>query len=147
MAIEIKITAENALEAKTLVHDLAGVMGYLPAAEVPSRTEVSTVEEKPARTRNTRKTQEAATVDEPEKQDAATVEEPKQEPEKQPEVKQEPDVTPSISDEDLRAAANAKLSAGKRVGVKALVDEFKAGSVTGVPADQRADFLARLEAL
>ena len=52
-----------------------------------------------------------------------------------------------ISDEDLRAVAIPLKDAGKAEAVKAAIQATGAKSLTAIPQDQRAEFLAALNAI
>ncbi|BCG57460.1 hypothetical protein [Paenibacillus sp. URB8-2] len=136
MSVQITINGENASEAISEFAVLsAAFTGSAPAAPV--------VDKPKTRSKATQKQEEPEikTADsEPEiKQEAANSE---------PETKQEdPDPLQEVTVEDIRAKAGEVGQMGKKAEVKALLDKFGAKTVSTVPAEKRAEFLAALKAL
>ncbi|MNV77917.1 hypothetical protein D3C71_1713800 [compost metagenome] len=52
-----------------------------------------------------------------------------------------------VTVEDIRAKAAEVGQAGKKDEIKALLGDFKVKTISSVPAEKRAEFLAALEAL
>lgn len=127
MPVQITITGENAQEA---LREIGGLSAGLVGAAAP-------VVDKPART--------AKAVTKPV--------ETKQEEPVQTEVEPTQEKTGSTDDpvevtvEDIRAKAAEVGQAGKKDEIKALLGEFKVKTISSVPAEKRAEFLAALEAL
>ncbi|MBT2288001.1 hypothetical protein J7E73_02420 [Paenibacillus albidus] len=122
MPVQITITGENAKEA---LQEIGGLAAALVGSAAP-------VADKTVKT----KTQATS---------------PKQEEEKPAELEKEPETTTSgdfeVTVEDIRAKAAEVGQSGKKDEIKALLGEFKVKTISSVPAEKRADFLAALEAL
>lgn len=117
MPIQITITAENAVEATQLVHDLAGAMSDMDPKDIPGKTEVST-------------------LDKPNREELLS--------ESKAQAKQI-DI-PDIVDLRKVAQEKGKTPEGKKA-IKALLQQFGCQSISAVPKEKRAEFLDKLEAL
>ena len=123
MSIQIKITANSADEIVQLVQDLASVLPGMDPAAIPLKTEVSTVDPEPKPGL---------------KQDDNTQSETSQ-----------PTLFENIPDiVELRAKAQekGKTPEGKKA-IKDLLEKYGCQSISTVPEEKRAAFLAELEAL
>lgn len=138
MSIQIIINGENAehalLELSAFSAGLTGGQTVAPAvAEAPKAT----------RTRSTTKPETVKA--EPEKQ-------PEPEPETEPEPEDDGS-EPSDSDApipsvvELRAKAQEVGAAKGKPAIKATLEQFGSASITDIPEEKRAAFLAALEAL
>lgn len=122
MSIQVTISANSADEVVQLVQDLASVLPGMNPNSVPPKTEVSTLNP------------------ETEKVDPGV----KTQPEPESETKQidSPNVV------DIRKVAQQKGKTPEvKKAIKALLDEFGSKSISDVPEEKRAAFLARLEEL
>lgn len=121
MPIQITITANSAGEIVQLVQDIASVLPGMDPATIPPKTEVSTLDPEP---------------------------EPKTGAQPQDETNQ-PTLFENIPDiVELRAKAQekGKTPEGKKA-IKALLEKYGCRSISTVPEEKRAEFLAELEAL
>ncbi|OMD93008.1 hypothetical protein BSK49_01085 [Paenibacillus odorifer] len=126
MPVQITINGENANEAIQEFAVLsAAFTGTVPVAPVAEKH----VKNKP--------------------QDALKPTETKQEEEKSAEPVTETGAGGDfeVTVEDIRAKAADVGQAGKKDEIKALLGEFKVKTISSVPAEKRAEFLAALEAL
>lgn len=124
MPVQITITGENAKEA---LQEIGGLAFALVGAAAP-------VAEKPVKNKS---------------QVAPTPTETKQKEENTAEPVTETSVGEGfeVTVEDIRAKAAEVGQVGKKDEIKALLGEFKVKTISSVPAEKRAEFLAALEAL
>lgn len=129
MNITLNIQAGSPAELQEAIAGLAGIVGSVVTTQPPVQ------EEKPKRS--------SRTTSKPEKQQDP---EPVNEPEETVDERSEPENIPTVV--ELRAAAQAKGTTpeGKKA-IKALLDEFGSKSISDLPEEKRAAFLARLEEL
>lgn len=117
MSIEIKISAKSADEIISIVQDLASVLPGMDPAQIPSMTTVSTLDDP-----------------QPSETDSA--------PESNEPRGDIPDIT------EIRALAREKGSTPEgKEAIKALLKKFECKSISSIPEDKRAAFMAELEAL
>jgi len=131
MSIQIIINGDSATEA---LHELSTLAAGFTGGNVvalPVKAQV----EKPKRP--------AGVKPEPEKEADP---EPVQESENEDSTPDDSDV-PIPSLVELRAKAQEAGKAAGKPAIKALLDKYNSASITDVPEDQRAAFLAALEAL
>lgn len=121
MSIQITITANSAGEIVQLVQDLASVLPGMDPATIPPKTEVSTLDP-----------------------------EPKPDKESQPQIEtKQPALFENVPDiVELRAKAQekGKTPEGKKA-IKALLEKYGCQSISSIPEEKRASFLAELEEL
>lgn len=122
MPVQITITGENAKEA---LQEIGGLAFALVGAAAP-------VAEKPVKNKS-----QVAPTETKQKEENTT------EPVTETSVGEDFEVTV----EDIRAKAAEVGQAGKKDEIKALLGEFMVKTISSVPAEKRAEFLAALEAL
>lgn len=130
MAVNIQITGDNAAEAAKELRAFASFMVVQQAAEV----ETAVTSEIERQTKRARKSNEKAEKAELVKEQLPV--------EDQPESKtsEEQENIPTIV--ELRSAASTK-----KKETKALLNELGYSGLSNIPEEERADFLAKLEAL
>ncbi|MFB5192768.1 hypothetical protein [Alicyclobacillus fastidiosus] len=147
----ITITIDDSrLESAALIafaEVLKGVQSSTPAA--PTATpETSVPGAKAQRRRRTEPTSDPTPDAEPNEAVTGEAEgEPSGEPEDNAPTNSAPSVdTPSVVDLRAKAQEKGATSDGKKA-IKALLNEFESKSISDVPEEKRAEFLARLEDL
>jgi hypothetical protein len=117
MPITITIAANNADELRQLMQDAANTLAGMRTEDIAD-VQVSTVaDQQPT---------------------------PKQESKAPPQTKSDKSAEDAPSIEEIRAQAQTVKD---KAAVKALIEEFGAKNLTGIPEDRRAEFMARLEEL
>lgn len=117
MPITITIAANNADELRQLMQDAASTLAGMRTDDIAD-VHVSTVDDQQPT--------------------------PKQESKEQPQTNSDKPAEDAPSIEELRAKAQ---SVKDKAAIKALIEEFGAKNLTGIPEERRAEFMARLEAL
>ncbi|BBH19796.1 hypothetical protein Back11_11410 [Paenibacillus baekrokdamisoli] len=140
MSVQIHINGETAAEAVKELSILASHFTGNSAAPIAAAVETA----KPEKAARQTKPAKQAEVEAPATQEAA-----ENEKELDEAISDMPEgegaTIPTV--EDLRANAAEVSKAGKQAGVKALLSAIGASSISTIPEDKRADFLAALEAL
>lgn len=120
MAIQITITAETAADTIQLVKDLAETLKTMNPDDIPTKTEVSTLQER----------------------------EPVQEVESEPKQSEpEPEISVPSVVEVRKKAQEVGQDPAKKPKIKELLKEFGVPNVSSVPEDRRVEFIQRLEEL
>lgn len=127
MTVQITITGENAQEALREISGLSA--GLVGAAALVVDKKAAKVVTKPVETKQEESVQ---TEVEPTQEEQASG--------------NDADLM-EVTVEDIRAKAAEVGQAGKKDEIKALLGEFKVKTISSVPAEKRAEFLAALEAL
>lgn len=147
MTVQIQI---NGVDAQEVIHELSVLASHLSFPAVANAATASDSEapkaEKPARGRS------AAKASEPAKGTPTTSEEPKGETHGESDsapVEDKPaEESPAPTIVELRAKAQeVGITPEVKKAIKTLLDEFKSKSISDVPEEKRAAFLARLEDL
>ncbi|MFC5468441.1 hypothetical protein ACFPPD_06890 [Cohnella suwonensis] len=145
MAVQIIINGENAAESLNELSALAAGLTGIPTAAPVAAPETP-------KARQPRNKPESPKAEEPKAGSAPATDEPDagetetEDPDKAETEEEGGDAEP-VTVEQLRAKAAEVAKGGKQANVKALLDEFGAKSITLVPENERAAFLARLETL
>lgn len=135
MPIQITITAENAAEANQLIQDLAGTMSNMDLADVPEKTEVSTIKsEKPlyAPIQNQHHEINTAVPTAPMQQSS------------QPNLQAVPTTAPSYTMDQLAVASTQLVDAGRREELVQLLYSFRVQALTALPKEQYGTFATKL---
>lgn len=158
MPIQITITAETAAEANQLVQDLAGTMSNMNLADVPEKTEVSTIRLEPRHAPIQNPTQYQAPTQpmmQPMQQDQQ-VQQPTYAPHaasapQQPPVQQSapmqgvvPTTAQTYTMDQLAVAATQLMDAGKQPELVSLLNSFGVQALTALPKDQYGAFATAL---
>ncbi len=155
MPIQIIITAENAAEANQLVQDLAGTMSNMDLADIPEKTEVSTLKsEKPIQAPIQNPTQYQAPTQpmmQPMMQPVQQVQQPTYAPQ-QPPVQQSapmqgvvvPTTAQTYTMDQLAVAATQLMEAGKQPELVSLLNSFGVQALTALPKEQYGTFATAL---
>ncbi|MFX3633744.1 MAG: hypothetical protein ACE3L7_25665 [Candidatus Pristimantibacillus sp.] len=127
MPVQITINGENAEQA---VHELAILAGRIGGAATPVVQTEAAPEQLKTRTPRTK----------PEKVEAV-----ESDPVQEVVSSDDGDVPSTYTVEDLRAKAAEVAKLGKQAGVKKVLTDFGAASISAVPEDKRADVYEALE--
>lgn len=150
MPIQIIITAETAAEVNQLVQDLAGTMSNMDLANVPEKTEVSTLKsEKPIQAPIQNPTQYQAPTQSM-MQPAQQIQQPTYAPQ-QPPVQQSapmqgvvPTTAQTYTMDQLAVAATQLMDAGKQPELVSLLNSFGVQALTALPKEQYGAFATAL---
>ncbi|GIM47004.1 hypothetical protein DNHGIG_25530 [Collibacillus ludicampi] len=136
MNITLNIEASSPAELQEAITGLAGIVGGAVSPQ-PDAPTVSTQEEpeKPKRTNRT--------TTKPDKQQDP---EPANEPEDKNAESPEPENVPTVVELRAKAQEKGKTPEGKKA-IKALLEKFESKSISDIPEEKRAAFLAALEEL
>ena len=132
--IQIIITAENAAEANQLVQDLAGTMSNMDLADIPEKTEVSTIRLEPRHAPIQNQHQELPT--------AVPTAPMQQAP--QPNLQAVPTTAPSYTKDQLAVASTQLVDAGRREALVQLLYSFGVQALTALPKEQYGAFATKL---
>jgi len=140
MPVQINITGENAEQAIQEFSILSSHFVSVPVAPVVASVSVEAPkEEKPKRPRTTKQPETKQETVEDSDDSSDDVETGKSD--------SSDDGESVPTDVELRAAATEKAKSAGKPKVKALLDKYEVPNVTGIPDDQRVEFLAELLAL
>jgi hypothetical protein len=139
MNIKLNIEAGSPAELQEAVTGLAGIMGGVVAPQPAAvTTEDATEKQKRSRKQEKQPATEPEKVDE--KQDSSAADETDHTADDATEY------VPTVVELRAKAQEKGKTPEGKKA-IKALLDEFGSKSISDVPEEKRAAFLAALEAL
>jgi len=137
MSVQIHINGENAIEAIKELSDLAANLVVAPVAAATQAE--APQEDKPKRQRSAKQEDPA-----PKQQEEQQPEQPEQSEQPEPQQQGSSDNVPTVV--ELRAKAQeVGTSPEAKKAIKALLDQFGAKSISDVPEEKRADFLAELD--
>lgn len=149
MSVQININGENAAEAVKELSSLAAHFTLVPVTTpaITAAPAESQQEEKPKRQRTVKPTEaDTKKQEEPEvaQQDSENEKESQASEPPKEEQTQSTDDIPSIVELRARAQEIGKTAEGKKA-IKALLDEFGSKSLSDIPEEKRADFMAGLD--
>lgn len=139
--MNITLTIQASPELVNAIQSLAVAISGTKISPVISAPAVTEEEVKqPEKPKRGKAKQEEAPIDEPSKEEPVQEESVKEEP------AAEPENIPSVVELRAKAQEKGKTPDGKKA-IKALLDQFGSKSISDVPEESRAAFLAELEAL